>query len=456
MGTAGTPGTNGQGVDASGDIPVSCLSPCHGFYGINSQFQTSAHYTEYLANLVSSSPEANWTAPGAPCGTCHAIDALVERQAANTAGGTVDGGKVQNLAAGELVYDDGEGKNALNATANYVGSATTAEVYCTTCHVVTPENDPHRTGKPFTWGSFPFVVSPDAGVTIEKSPTQGTVTGTFVAAGAVEGNGGFGFGNTCAWCHRSRVDITQYITADTAGVGTNAITSPYWGPHESPAMDVYSGFGGYEYQPHSNYKQAPHVTNTLFFANGCTTCHMSPVADNPYTTADGGTSGAPDHSMQPKLWSVCTTSCHSGTPVPTIEGLVSADPYNVIRGMTELEGYLNALGLLTRSNGAPYLPLCTATVTAGCTGTVGDGNFALSGIGDLSSPELTQTSSLGASGAKVVLTENQAGALYNYLIIGRAGGSGAHNGSYAADLLYDSIITGLGEATSTTWGTMRP
>jgi hypothetical protein len=458
-GPTGPTGPRGAGLDGGvggsidGDIPVSCLSPCHGFYGINAQFQTGVHYTEYLSNLVSATPETEWTAAGAACGNCHAIDALVERQLANDAGGTVDGGTVTNLAAGELVYNGGIGTESM---ANYVGSATIAEVYCTTCHLVTPENDPHRTGKPWTWGSFPFVVSNDAGVTIEKSPTVGTITGTFVGAGGVVGNSGFGYGNTCFACHRSRVDITQYVTADVSGVGTNAVTSTHWGPHESPAADVYSGLGGYEYQEHSTYKQAPHLTNTTYFSDGCTTCHMSPIAENPYTLPDGGTAGAPDHSMQPQLWSMCTSACHSGTPLPTIASLVSSDPYNIIRGMTEIEGDLNSLGLLTRSAAAPYLPLCSSTITTACSGTVGDGNFALTNVGDVTSPVYTVTSALGTAGTKVVLTQKQAGALYNYLIIGRAGGFGAHNGSYAADLLYDSIINGLGNTTSTTWGTMRP
>jgi hypothetical protein len=293
-------------------------------------------------------------------------------------------------------------------------------------------------------------------VTIEKSPTVGTITGTFVGAGGVVGKTGFGVGNTCFSCHRSRVDITQYITADVAGVGTNAVTSTHWGPHESPAADVYTGLGGYEYEAHANYKQAPHLTNTAYFSDGCTTCHMSPVADNPYKLPDGGTAGVPDHSMVPQLWSTCTSACHSGTPLPTIASLVAADPYNVVRGMTEIENDLNNLGLLTRSASAPYLPLCSATILTGCLGTVGDGNFALTGGGDDTSPVYTVASALGSLGTSVVLAQKQAGALYNYLIVGRAGGFGAHNGSYAADLLYDSIITGLGNTTSTTWGTSRP
>ena len=48
--------------------------------------------------------------------------------------------------------------------------------------------------------------------------------------------GDYGPGNTCMWCHRSRVDVTNYIVA--AG---NRITSVYWGPHEGPQADLFTG-----------------------------------------------------------------------------------------------------------------------------------------------------------------------------------------------------------------------
>src|SRR5580658_9826986 len=59
-GAPGPPSADG-GVVAS--IPVGCLSPCHGFNGVVSQFQTSVHYTEYLVNVSSATPETAWTTP---------------------------------------------------------------------------------------------------------------------------------------------------------------------------------------------------------------------------------------------------------------------------------------------------------------------------------------------------------------------------------------------------------
>jgi hypothetical protein len=170
------PATIGDGGATIGvAIQISCVSPCHGFNGVVSQFQASVHYTEYLANISSATPETEWTTPGAPCGNCHAIDALQEHAAGHVL--TTDGGGVANLASGELQYRD-PATGALSS-ANYAGSATVAEVYCTTCHAVTDANDPHKTGLPWTPGSFPLQFPDDGGtVFIEKSPSTSAVTGT--------------------------------------------------------------------------------------------------------------------------------------------------------------------------------------------------------------------------------------------------------------------------------------
>ena len=124
QGEAGTatqvpPGPMAMNTDAGVSIPVSCLSPCHGFNGVVSQFQTSVHYTEYLVNAASATPETAWTAPGSPCGNCHAIDALQQRVSGNVL--TSNDGGVANLASGELQYRDPL-THALSS-ANYAGTA---------------------------------------------------------------------------------------------------------------------------------------------------------------------------------------------------------------------------------------------------------------------------------------------------------------------------------------------
>jgi hypothetical protein len=388
-GTAGPQGPAGTNLDDAGAVVLtSCLSPCHGFNGVVAQFQTSVHYTEYLVNVSSATPETEWTAPGAACGNCHAIDALPQR-AAGDVGTTHDGGVV-NLETGELQYRDP--MTGVLSSATYTGSATVAEVYCTTCHAVTNANDPHRTGLPWTPGSFPLVVSPDGGsINIEKSPSTAAVTG--VNAGS------FGPGDTCMWCHRSRVDITNFLTPTG-----NAITSVFWGPHEGPQADLFTGAGGYQYAG-QKYGEATHEQKL-----SCVDCHMVTVADNV---------GVPDHSFNPSL--TACLSCHAGATSFDINGFQS----QIQSALTETETTLNADGLLTRSTAAPYAPLTTAQL--------GDGNWSQ----DLPLP--------GGTLGGVLLTQDQAGAVYNYLVVARGGAYGVHNPIYIAQILYDSYqaLTGL-------------
>ena len=367
-------------VDAGVSIPVSCLSPCHGFNGVVAQFQTSVHYAEYLVNVASATPETAWTTTGSPCGNCHAIDALQQRVSGNVL--TSNDGGVANLASGELQYRDPV-THALSS-ANYAGTATVAEVYCTTCHAVTNANDPHKTGIPWTPGSFPLQVAEDGGpLFVEKSPDTTAVTGTNA--------GNFGPGDTCMWCHRSRVDVTNYIGA------TNKITSVFWGPHEGPQADLFTGVGGYHFAGQT-YGESTHEQRL-----SCVDCHMASVADN---------RNVPDHSFNPNL-SACK-SCHATATTFDVNGFQS----QIQAAMTEIETWFNSQGFLTRATAAPYLPLTMAQL--------GDGNWDQ----DLPTP--------GASFDGGLLTQDQAGALYDYILVARGGASGVHNPKYIGQLLYDS------------------
>jgi hypothetical protein len=349
-----------------------------------SQFQTSVHYTEYLANVSSAAPEAEWTTPGAPCGNCHAIDALAQRLAGTV--GTLNDAGVTNLASGELEYLD----PALNMveSASYTGSATVAEVYCTTCHAVTNANDPHRTGLPWTPGSFPLQVPTGATneAFIEKSPTLTATTGS--SAGAL------GAANTCVWCHKSRVDVTTYITA------SNVLTSPYWGPHEGPQADIFSAKGGYQFAGQT------YGTSTHQLELTCVDCHMPDVAEN---------SGVANHSFEPQL-SVCL-NCHMAATSFDVNGGQSL----ITKGMLELQAALNNAGFLTRSTAAPYAPLSGTNLT--------DDQFPLDQVLPGGGPD----------GGATTLTANQAGALYDYILVARGGALGVHNPTYVQQIVYDSI-----------------
>jgi hypothetical protein len=391
-GPAGPAGGMGTVGDAGVSIPVGCLSPCHGFSGVVSQFQSSVHYTVYLTN-VNSTESQEWTAPGSACGNCHAIDALAQRIGGMV--GTVAGGVVTNLASGELEYRNPDSGATTEST--YTGSALVAEVYCTTCHAVTNANDPHKTGLPWTNGSFPLVV-PEGATSqsfIEKSPTVNATTGTAVP-GLIDG-GSQGAGNTCVFCHKSRKDVTAYITA------SNKITNTFWGPHEGPQADVFSGLGGYAYA-NKTYGESTHQLKLQ-----CVDCHMPNVANN---------ANVPDHSFAPRL-SACL-GCHATATSFDVNGGQSL----VRASMTELRTLLNNFGALTRSTAAPYLPIQASDMT--------DPKSDLSL--DTSRPNGA------ADGGATIMTADQAGALYNYIIVARGGAMGVHNTKYTQQIVYDSIV----------------
>jgi hypothetical protein len=362
-------------------LSTSCLSPCHGFSGIVSQWKASTHYATYIANL-GGTEVASWTG-ATPCGNCHAIDGVALRLAGNV---TSSGTKGPHAALGQVNYHNSVTGAVTESV--YAGSATVAIVDCTTCHAVDPSNDPHVTGKNYTPGSFPLRVptgSKDQ-MLIEKSSSTSVSDGTQA--------GPYGKGNACIFCHKSRKDVTSYITA------TNKLTSTFWGPHEGPQSDIYTGKGGYHYAG-VTYKTSSHQA----FKNGCVDCHMSPVATN---------GGIGDHSFNPQLSTCQKSGCHS-----------SATSFDVIGGQSlmqagiqELRVALNDLGWLTRGTAAPYGPLAAADLA--------DNQF----LDDLVRPQDATADPLDA---------DHAGALYNYLLLARGSAGGVHNPVYVRELIYDSF-----------------
>jgi hypothetical protein len=367
-----------------GTLNVGCLGPCHGFTGIVEQWKTSTHFATYVANLGGEEVES-WTGTSA-CGNCHSIDGVEQRLADNVRYvGTT--GPV-NVAEGQISYLNSTTSKISEST--YAGDATVAVVHCTTCHEVSDETDPHRTGEPFEPGSFPLRVpsGEDDQAYIEKSSAVGVSDGTPVGA--------YREGNACIWCHKSRKDVTNYITASNT-------LSNRWGPHQGPHADVFSGKGGYHYAGETYDDTASHRV----LEKGCVSCHMESVAAN----NDIG-----DHSFAPSL-SSCKSACH-----------VNATSFDVGGGQTdmksslrELREVLNTAGWLTRSEAAPFEALTPAQIA--------DDNFA-------------EDTPRPASG----LTAPQAGAVYNYLMIARGGAGGIHNPLYVRQLIYDSYFAIEGEA----------
>jgi hypothetical protein len=355
------------------------MSPCHGFNGIVEQWKTSTHF---LAVLENSDEVPTWTGP-ASCGNCHASDGLPRRLA----------GLVASNASPPTNGKLGE-NNYLSATgakeATYSGQSSVASIGCATCHDTGATNDPHVTGGLYVPGSFKLraPTGPNDQMYLEKSPTVGVITGTPA--------GKWGVSNTCIGCHKSRQDVTQYITASTN------ITSTHWGPHEGPHADIFSGLGGYSFLG-KTYKNSTHQTLA-----GCASCHMPDVPAN---------GNMPDHSMRVKVATCQTAGCHAGATSFDVlggQGTVKA-------ALGELRGLLNDAGYLTRSTAAPYLAL---------------------GPAELADKTLTLDLTRPATG----LTADQAGALYNYLLVARGAASGVHNPAYTKELIYDSVVALRGTA----------
>jgi hypothetical protein len=379
-GPNGPPGPQGPpGPDQipDGGLATSCLSPCHGFNGIVEQWKTSTHYAAYVSNL-NGGEVANWTGPTA-CGNCHALDGIQLRLASSV--GTLADGGVANVASGELGYKKPQSGGLSDST--YTGSAKVAAVTCVTCHAVTDATDPHRTGQPYTPGSFPLRVASGANdqAFLEKSPDTNAVVGM--------GAGTYGTANTCIFCHKSRKDVTNYI-------GSSNNISTYWGPHEGPQADVFSGQGGY------HFKNMTYGTSTHQQKLTCVDCHMPDVASN---------GNAPNHSFYAQI-SSCD-NCHVGATTFDIGGGQS----QIKAAMFELEGALNTAGYITRGSG----PLSGSQLT--------DGAFNLD---------------VGRGGGQP-LTADQAGALYNYFLLAHGGAMGVHNPKYVRQLIFDSYfaITGM-------------
>jgi hypothetical protein len=401
QGADGTPGDAGPegpaGMDitlgaagaaglAEGLLNVSCLSPCHGFAGIVAQWQTSTHFATYIANL-GGDEATQWTGATA-CGNCHAIDAIPQRVAGDL--GFVGTAGPTNPGHGKLGYIASTNQSLVEAT--YAGQSTVAEVHCSTCHDTSADNDPHRTGATYVAGSFPLRVptGPNDQALIEKGSAAGTSDGTPA--------GKFNVGNVCIFCHRSRKDVTNYVLA------SNNLTSTYWGPHEGPQADVYSGKGGYQYAG-MTYGNSSHQA----FKNGCVDCHMPPVEAN---------QGVGNHSFYPQLTACQQQGCHVNTESFDVIGGQSAMRAN----LQELRVALNDAGFLTRGTVAPYDALSATDLS--------DLTFSLDQVRP------------GATGVPA----DTAGALYNYLILARGSADGVHNPLYTRELIYDSYVAISGSA----------
>lgn len=367
-GPPGPQGTPGTVADGGGVLSGACTTPCHTFGGVVDQWRFSNH----------SHPQNNEVGGGA-CGNCHAIDGIQHR-VANKYSVAPDAGVPADVAKGHLNFKAASG--AITEI-GYGGATTIGRIHCSTCHAFDSTNDPHVTGK-YVAGQAPLRVPGGVNDTVilEKTAdaSAGVPTGQELAYRA---------GNVCVFCHKSRKDVSLYITASNA-------LSTRWGPHDGPQADVYSGKGGYHFAGQT-YGSSAHAT----VANACVSCHMQPVATN---------ANVPDHTMKPTV-AFCKT-CHTQYTGTTFD--IQGGQSIVRSGLRELRTLLNDAGRLTRSTAAPYANLSDEDLA--------DNQFHLDTV---------------RPGSPAAAPE--AGALYNYLIIARSKDFGVHNPTYAKQLLWDSI-----------------
>lgn len=378
-GPAGPPGAQGLPgavADGGGVLSGACTTPCHTFGGVVDQWRFSNH----------SHPQNTEIGTGA-CGNCHGIDGL-EQRLANNYIVAPDAGVPTDVPKGHINFKAASG--AITEI-SYGGATTIGRIHCSTCHAFDSTNDPHVTGK-YVAGQAPLRVPGGVNDTVILEKTEGaspTVpTGQELAYRA---------GNVCVFCHKSRKDVSLYITA------SNALSSSRWGPHDGPQADVYSGKGGYHFAGQA-YGSSAHAT----VANACVSCHMQPVATN---------ANVPDHTMKPNV-GFCKT-CHTQYTGKTFD--IQGGQSIVRNALFELQAALNAAGMLTRSSAAPYAALSTEDLA--------DAQFHH----DYVRP------GGAAGGGNIIAPAPTAGALYNYLIVARSKDFGVHNPTYAKQLLWDSI-----------------
>jgi hypothetical protein len=376
-GAAGTAAGGAAGFDAGNPaLSGACTTPCHTFGGVVDQWRFSGH----------SHPQENEIGGGV-CGNCHGIDGIQQRLANNYMT-SADAGTPTDVPKGHIGY---KSANGAASEISYGGASAIGRIHCSTCHDFNPSTDPHVTGK-YLAGQAPLRVPGGVADTafLEKTegPSPTAPMGQSVAYRAA---------NTCVFCHKSRKDVSSYVTA------ANTLSSRNWGPHEGPQADVFSGKGGYQFAGVS-YGSSTHVT----LANACVSCHMGPVAGN---------SNVPDHTMKPTV-AFCKT-CHTQYNGATFD--IQGGQTIVRNALTELQLALNAASLLTRSATAPYAPLSQDELD--------DHQFHLDKVRPGGGP----------GGANIVASAATAGAIYNYLMIARGKDMGVHNPTYAKQLLWDSI-----------------
>ncbi|MCB2211211.1 ammonia-forming cytochrome c nitrite reductase subunit c552 [bacterium] len=167
------------------------------------------------------------------------------------AGGNLEGFREEHYAGGSCApCHTGEGFIAANDPAHADYDGPYSWVGCQTCH------DPHNANNPGQLRNVdPVYVEFHPGYDPEEDGEMGTMDGYFA-------------GQTCAQCHHARRDTDNVLNQIAEGYG-------HFGPHSSPQMDMFIGYGcyeidGYEYERENSHQNV--LSNEE--ENGCVACHM--------------------------------------------------------------------------------------------------------------------------------------------------------------------------------------
>jgi hypothetical protein len=191
----------------------------------------------------------------------------------------------------------------------------------------------------------------------------------------------YGNGNICANCHQARSPSTAI---DPGGI---EVTDFRWGPHHGTQSNILAGEGGYELTGY-NYPDSPHTT---FVTNGCPSCHMA----DPVGAFAGGHSMNMEYDGDDFVTGCNVTGCHSSSPLEDFEGT----------GQDDIQALLDELGTELRNRGL-----------------------------------IDEDDHLIASDdTPASLTEVEAAAVWNYLLVLEDRSLGIHNTDYSTALLQNSL-----------------
>jgi hypothetical protein len=200
-------------------------------------------------------------------------------------------------------------------------------------------------------------------------------------------------GNLCVACHQSRRNVDTYIT------DPESITSSHWGPHHSVQGDMLIGSNGYEYSAY-NYDYTFHRGATR---DGCVDCHKNNATQN---SVVGG------HSFNMRaLLRDLGGNAEEVVNVGACEGCHGkVDDFNVGVAAYAVQDSIDAL----------IEHLHTLLETAGIVDV--DGH------------------PIGSSNTPNVVSGDQAGALWNFLMAEEDRSRGIHNPEYIRGLLESAIM----------------